>query len=536
MNRHLRRTFYFFAAGFIVLIGVLAYWQVYARESLANNPENGLQTRRALEAPRGTIYAGDGETVLARSEEQPGEDGRSSTYSRVYPEGPLYAGIVGYWSTRYGAAGVEIAENANLSGTADPATLDEFINQISGGPQAGNNVTLTIDDELQRAAYDAIATSNTGRGSIAAMDPKTGEILALVSYPSYDPNNIDERFDELAQDPEEPLLNRATQGLYPPGSVFKVVTAAAALQSGVEPTDTFTDEGTYEYRGYTVINFGDAVYGTVTFARALQASINTIFAQVAVEIVGTDRLYRTAQAFGYEDSFEDFVLPVSPSQLGQGDLAQLSFGQDTNVSNVFEMVQVAAAVANDGTAMEPHLVREVRSPDGVIISRTQPQVREEVLDPETAATLQDMMVGVTEGVSAGAAQRPGIEVAGKTGTAENFSGDPHSWFIVSAPAGDPEIAVAAMIENGGVGEVEGLQAAMQVVDAYLDLEDAPEGQSPSQQDVPVNPEGITQTLPEDIQQGLPEGLSGEIPEGLPEEVQQGMDQIFGTQQNGDGSQ
>lgn len=513
MNRHLRRTFYLFACGFVALVGVLAYWQVYAKESLANNPENGLQTRRAIEAPRGFIFARDGDTVLARSEEQPPEDGGNSTYNRVYPEGPLYAGIVGYWSTRYGATGIEIAENSNLSGTADPSTLDELINQVSGGPQPGNNVTLTVDDQLQRAAYDAIANSNTGRGSIVAMDPKTGEILALASYPSYDPNNIDEVYPELAEDPEQPLFNRATQGLYPPGSVFKVVTAAAALQSGVSPADMFTDTGTYEQPGYTVVNYDDGVYGTVNFATALALSVNTIFARVAVEEIGFDRLEQTAEAFGFGDVYEDFALPINASQLGEGNLAQIAFGQDTNVSNVFEMAQVAAAIANDGVAMEPRLVSEIRSPDGVIIDRTRPAQRQRALEEETAATLQDMMVGVIDEGTATAAQRPGVEIAGKTGTAENSSGQPHSWFIASAPANDPEIAVAALIENGGDGEFEGLPAAMSVIDEYLGLNSGQQDNQP-------------QNVPQDAPQGLPQSVPESLPEGLPPEVQQGVEQFF----------
>lgn len=524
MNRQLRRTFYLFALGFIALVVVLAYWQVYARESLANNPENGLQTRRALEAPRGAIFASNGDTILARSDEQPAENGGNSTYNRVYPEGPLYAGIVGYWSTRYGATGIEIAENANLSGTADPSTLDELINQVSGGPQAGNNITLTIDDELQRAAYNAIAGSGTERGSIVAMDPKTGEILALASYPSYDPNNIDDNFDDLINDPEEPLLNRATQGLYAPGSVFKVVTAAAALKDGVSTSDTFTDTGVYERPGYTVVNYDDGVYGTVDFATALALSINTIFAEVAVEIIRSDLLYQTAEDFGYGDDYEEFVLPVSASNLGEGDLAQIAFGQDTNVSNVFEMAQVTAAIANGGTAMEPRLVKEVRSSDGVIIDRTRPQTRLEALDEQTANTLQDMMVGVVDEGSATGAQRSEIEIAGKTGTAENPTGAPHSWFIASAPADDPQIAVAAMIENGGDGETSGLPAAMAVIDAYLDLNGGQAPQDQLEQDIPEDPQGLPQRLPENLPQ--------QLPENMPPEVQQSLEEFFNPQGSG----
>lgn len=451
----------------MALVGMLVYWQVYARDSLANNLNNSLQTRRAIESPRGLILARDGETVLARSVRRETGDGSNSVYDRVYPQGPLYSGIVGYWSAKYGASGIEIARNSDLSANADPATLDELMNQVSGGPQPGNHVALTIDHELQKLAYERIAASNTGRGSVVAVNPNTGEVLAMVSHPSYDPNNIDERFEELRQDPNEPLLNRATQGLYPPGSVFKVVSAAAALRSGVEPTDVFHDDGSYETPGYTVPNYGDAAYGRVTYAEALAFSINTVLAEVTVEEVGAEMLRDTAEDFGFGDSYEEFPLQVSASTLGGGDLVQIAFGQDTSLSNVFEMSLVAATVANHGTMMQPRIVREVRSPDGILLDRPAPRERGRVLDSETARMLGEMMIGVVEDGSATEARIPGVEVAGKSGTAENPRGAPHSWFVAYAPADNPEIAVAVLVENGGDGEDAALPIARELLLSHL---------------------------------------------------------------------
>ena len=473
MNAHLRRTFYLFVAGFVSLVGMLAYWQVYAQESLANNPENGLQTQRSIEAPRGLILAGDGETELARSVERQSEG--STVYARFYPGGAPFSNVVGYWSTKYGATGIEIAENSYLSAAAaEPATLDDLINQISGGPQPGNNVVLTLDPELQRLAYEALASSVTGRGSVVALNPKNGEILALVSYPSFDPNNIDETFPELAQDPTSPLINRATQSLYPPGSTFKVITAAAALLSGVQPTDHFFDDGSYELPGYTVRNFQLKDYGRVTFTEALVYSINVVFAKIAVERIGPEALAQRAEAFGFGDPYEDFPLPVSasnlsntpPSQWTSGTTAQSAFGQGQVSSNAFEMALVAAAIANDGKLMEPRLVREVRSPDGIILDRPIPSVRGEALPEETAHTLNEMMQKVvTEGLPQ--AGVPGVEVAGKTGTAEAPPGQPHSWWITFAPADDPEIAMCVMVENGGRADEGALPIADRLMEAYL---------------------------------------------------------------------
>ncbi|MDQ3568758.1 MAG: penicillin-binding protein 2 [Actinomycetota bacterium] len=479
MNVHVLRSFYLFTAGFVALVGVLIYWQVYARESLANNPNNGLQTRRSIEAPRGLVFAGDGETVLARSEGRETEEG--TVYDRIYPEGEAFSNVVGYWSIRYGASGIEIAQNSNLSGvSSEPATLDELINQFRGGRQPGSNVTLTLDPELQRIAYDSLAQTVTGRGSAMAIDPKTGEVLALVTYPSYEPNDIDDNFPELIEDPAAPLLNRATQSLYPPGSTFKIITSSAALKAGVEPSDEFFDPGFLDFPGFRVTNYQGKDYGELTFAEALAFSVNVIFAKIAIFEVGPQLLYDTATDFGYGDPYDDFPLPVTGSDLGypveqwvDGNTAQISFGQDRVSSNVFEMGLVAAAVANDGVMMEPRLVREVRSPDGIIIDRPAPSIRRRSIDAETASTLNQMMQGVITTGQLTAAEVPGVAVAGKTGTAEDPPREPHSWFVSFAPADDPEIAVAVMVENGGEISASGdadtpaIPIAQDLMETYL---------------------------------------------------------------------
>jgi peptidoglycan glycosyltransferase len=490
LNAQLRRTFYLFVIGFVALVGVLAYWQVYARESLATDPANRLQSRRVQEVPRGLILAGDGQTELARSEQD-----NNGTYERIYPEGPLYSGVTGYWSTKYGASGLEISQNNNLSGAGEPETLDELMNQFSGLDEAGNDVELTLDPELQRLAYDGLASSSTGRGAAVALDPKNGEILSLVSYPSFDPNNIDDNFEELAEDPSFPLVNRATQGLYPPGSTFKVITAAAAIEAGVKPSDRYRDNGTYETPGYTVYNYRGRDYGQQTFEQALANSVNTIFARIGNEDVGSEALAQKAEAFGFYDPYEDFALPVAPSffnpppeQWDQGNVAQSSFGQQTVSSTVFEMANVAGAIANGGTMMEPRLVREVRSPDGVIIDKPTSRVHGRPMDGETAGTLTDMMEAAVTQVESGAAI-PGVKVAGKTGTAEAPGEELHSWFISFAPADDPEIAVAVMVENGQEGYKQALPIARRLMEAHLKSQGELPNEAPSPP--PAQPQGET---------------------------------------------
>jgi len=475
MNTHLRRTFYLFVAGFVGLVVMLAYWQVYSREALANNPENGFQTQRSVSSPRGLILAGDGETVLARSVKRPTP--RGPVYDRVYPLGEPYSNVVGYWSTRYGATGIEISNNTDLSSIAgEPETLDDLINRATGGPQPGNNVVLTIDPGLQELAHQELSASSTGRGSVVALNPKTGEILAMATSPSFDPNNVDENYPDLASAEGAPLINRATQSLYPPGSVFKVITAAAALGAGVSPQQTFFDSGAYELPGYTVNNFEGKDYGEVTFTRALAYSINVVFAKIAVDIVGAQPLTEMALDFGFGDPYDDFPLLVSgssvnslpPEQWTTGTLAQTAFGQGEVQSNAFQMALVAGAIANDGELMEPRIVREVRSPDGIILDKPTPSVRRQALPASTATTLNEMMQEVIIQGGFTEAEIEGMKVAGKTGTAESGNGAAHSWWITFAPADDPEIAMCVMIENGGRADRGALPIAARLMKAYLE--------------------------------------------------------------------
>jgi penicillin-binding protein A len=259
-----------------------------------------------------------------------------------------------------------------------------------------------------------------------------------------------------------------------------VITSAAALKTGVQPTDEFFDPGELETPGYTVTNYQGKDYGRVTFAEALAYSINVIFAKIAINEVGAQLLYDTATDFGFGDPYDDFPLPVAGSDLGypveqwvEGNTAQISFGQDRVSSNVFEMGLVAATVANGGDMMDPRIVKEVRSPDGIILDRPSPTVRNDVLDAATAGTLNNMMQNVITTGQLTEAEIPGVKVAGKTGTAEDPPREPHSWFVSFAPADDPEIAVAVMVENGGAIDAEGNAAtpaipiAQDLMETYL---------------------------------------------------------------------
>jgi penicillin-binding protein A len=465
MSREIRRVALMLMAGFLALTGGLAFWQVIRAERLSQRTGNPRVAELSARNERGTIYAADG-TVLARNE--PGADGRNQ---RVYTM-PSLAHTLGYVSIRYGVSGLEEALNGYLSGDrgSDPGQL--IWADISRSPLRGNDVTLTINPKIQEAAAQALGNRP---GAVVAIDPKTGAVLAMVSSPGYQPGEIDEQGAELIKDASNPLLNRATQGQYPPGSTFKTVTAAAALETGQRQTDA-------QFRcpsGYVVEGFVIACKGVppgvreYDFGHAYAWSVNANFAEVAVQ-VGSPELVRIARRFGFEEEIP-FDIPLTRSHLlRKGEsfnnvlLANTGFGQGQLAVTPMQMALVAATVANNGVLMEPYLVQEVRDPEGEVLLRREPKAIRQVIRPETAAALRGFMVtAVREGFS-GAAAVPGVEVGGKTGTAETGSGEStHAWFTSIAPANDASIAVAVIVENAGQGSTFAAPIAQSVMKAAL---------------------------------------------------------------------
>jgi peptidoglycan glycosyltransferase len=318
-----------------------------------------------------------------------------------------------------------------------------------------------LDPDAQRAAYDGL---DGQAGAVAAIDPRTGAILALVSVPSYDPNlltshdpsRVTENYDQLRVDPESPLLNRSTQQLYPPGSLFKVVVAAAALESGkYEPSTQIPAPAQLDLPDTSAVisNYDDAACrgGQVSLAEALAISCNTAFARIGMSL-GDDALRKQAVAFGFNEAI-DIPLPVVPSiypeDLDVPQTAQSAIGQFDVRATVLQMAMVGAGVANDGSVMLPFLVAEEQAPDLSSLSVTEPEQLSRAVSPEVASELTDMMVGVVTGGTGENAAIPGVTVAGKTGTAQDGNRIPHVWFMAFAPAEDPQVAVAVIVENGG---------------------------------------------------------------------------------------
>jgi len=464
MDKPLRRLFLFFALLFMALLVQLTYVQVWAAPKLKVNPANTRAIEEEMKVERGAIVSADGVELAVNR-----KDGQY--FLREYPQGSLTSPWLGYNSLRYGRAGVERVYNEELSGQTGVLGITSYWDQIAGNAHRGADLKLTINMAVQRAAAEALGDR---RGAVVALDPRTGAVLAMVSFPRYDPNEIDAVWKDLNSDPDTPLLNRATLGLYPPGSVFKTIVAAAALQTGTVAAETpFDDTGTVTAGGFVVRNYGGNVYGEHDFSEAFARSINTTFAKVGVQM-GADTLAGYAADFGFGKA-----LPWSlggarsffpdPGDMDKAHVAQASFGQGQVLATPLQMALAAAAVANDGKIMEPYLVGQVLDYHQNMLRETKPKVWLEPLSSETAATLRALMIRVVKSGTGTAAALGGVQVAGKTGTAEVADGEPHAWFTGFAPADDPQVVVAVLVENAGTGGSVAAPVARQVMAAALGL-------------------------------------------------------------------
>ncbi len=456
----------------VALVANLTYLQVFAADALAADPANTRALAAELRQERGAIIAADG-TVLAESV----PDG--DVFTRTYPADSLAAHVVGYYSPRYGRAGIEAAMNEALAGKRAFATVRDMIESAAGLPVAGNDVRLTIDSEVQRAAEQALGAR---RGACVAIDPRTGAVLAMASSPTYDPSTVDDQWDTLSgADGPAPLVNRAIQSLYPPGSTWKVVTLTGALGAGVAtPETTYPGPASLVIGGAPVTNYGGSSYGTVDLRKATASSINTVFAQLAVDL-GANDLVAQAERFGVNDE-PPLELPAvaslmpDPDEMTTWETAWAGVGQPVGEHEsppgpqvtALQMALVSAGIANDGIVMRPYVVDTITDRTGRVVSETAPRAWTTATDEATAETVTEMMVRVVQAGSGTRAQIPGVAVAGKTGTAEaGKSVETHAWFIAFAPAENPTVAVAIVLENAGVGGREAAPAARTVLEAAL---------------------------------------------------------------------
>ncbi len=446
-------------AGLLVFFGALSYWQVF-RTDLAVDPKNP-RVLSAFEDPhRGRILDREGNELAVSL-----PDGR-----RRYTDASV-AHALGYLSPRYGSQGAELAFNDLLSGKTGASWRAALNAEFRRTAVNGLDVRLTIDQKIQAAAATALGAR---KGAVIALDPRNGEVLAMVSVPTYDPGALETKGEDLLKDPSSPLLNRVTQGKYPPGSTFKTVTATSALENRVvTPDTTVTCPGEIVIDGFPIscTNVPQGT-GTYPFRDAFAFSVNAIFARVGVEL-GWDRLKATAQDYGFGSALP-FTLDTAPTQIhapGAKEskvlLATTAFGQGELLATPLQMAVVASTIANGGVLMSPHLGYEALDGNAVV-ERLEPPSGKRIVPAEIAAEIRDMMVAVVANGQANGAGIAGVNVAGKTGTAETGApGVSHAWFIAFAPAEKPVIAVAVVVENGGRGGEVASPIAGQVLRAAL---------------------------------------------------------------------
>lgn len=472
LAHRLTRTVLLFTALFAVLIGNITYIQVFKATELQDMPSNNHTITKARYIKRGSIITADGLT-LAESIQQ--EDG---TYVRSYPNGNLAAHAVGYYSQQYGSSGVEASQDKTLTGSKDYSSWQNALNSLAGITEPGNSVQLTIDSRIQVAAEQALA----GRtGAIVVLDPRTGAVLAWASSPTYDNTNIQATIEaaNASGGSDTSMFDRATQALYAPGSTFKTVTLAAALENGTASLDsTFDSPGRMEIGGADVVSVNERAHGTITLDRAFAVSSNTVFGQVA-EQLGAERMVAVAQAFGYgQDLGTDFTTAASimpdPADMSVWELAWAGAGQPVGQGHtpgpqttVMQNAVVAAAIANNGIAMNPHVVGQILAPDGTVFKTTRERSLGQAVSSGTAAQVKEAMLDVVQSGSGVAANIAGVKVAGKTGTAETNSTTPNSTFIGFAPYDTPTLAISLVLEQTSENETTAAAVAGQVLRAAL---------------------------------------------------------------------
>lgn len=457
MNTQIRRVGVVLVVLFAALFLQLNYLQVVRADHLANHPRNVRTLLHDYALPRGEILTAD-EEIVAHSIPSDDELG----YQRIYPLGSLFGHVSGAFSFTFGASGIEGAFNDDLAGKSQARDLRNLGDVLAGKEHTGT-VVLGIDASAQRVARDAIRQAGE-RGSVVVLDPVTGKVLVMYSEPSFDPtplaghdqSDVTDAFETLNNDPTKPMLARAFRERYAPGSTFKIVTAATAIDTGTSTPDSVFPELTeldLPQTDKALGNFGGKRCGG-TLAVAFRVSCNTVFAQLGLDL--GERLASGTSAFGIGETVP-FDLRVARSagpesgsfKTDQPSFANAAIGQGDVAVTPLQLALVTAAIANDGAIMRPYLVAEVRDVDGTPIQVTRPRVWKQAVTQETAAVLKGLMVEVVERGTGTAAKIPGVTVAGKTGTAQAPGGSPHAWFVGFAPADNPRFVIAVLVERGG---------------------------------------------------------------------------------------
>ena len=488
MNHRIARLTYVALGLVTVLVVMTTYWQTWASGELAAKQDNAIRRVAEFAIDRGLIFAFEPRKRLARNVHRE-VDGKT-LYFRRYPYGPLAAHVVGYSTAARSRTGLERSLNDHL--TASNANLetavDKALDELRGRPVEGNNVVTTLDLGAQEVALDELGTRC---GAVVALDPRTGRLLVMASSPSFDPNLVENRYGQISQitadcEPAAPLLNRASAGLYVPGSTFKVITASAALESGkFTPDSTFYDPGYCKVYGKRVNNFDTtSPFGTVSLREALVNSVNSVFCNIGKEL-GAKRILDTAKRFGFYErppleTPDDERMPSGlyekgglyyPKENPNVDAGRMAFGQERMLVTALQNAMVAGTIGVGGRLMEPHVVEKIVAPGGRIVEKQRPRLIRRAVSAETAEAVSEMMRLAVERGTGTAAQIPGYSIGGKTGTGETgIPGSNTTWFIAFAGKSEeepPELAIAVVLQNqsstGGATAAPIARAVMQAI-------------------------------------------------------------------------
>lgn len=466
LTGNIKRVMIIFLVVFFVLINYLIYFSMFKGPEIVTRPDNRRMWDIRNKVVRGTIYDRGGK-VLSISEKKEG----SNEYKRVYKGGAATAQVLGYYDVQYGITGLENLYDSYLSSNISASIFAWIGNGFKEVNKKGDDVYTSLDYSLQKAASDALGTS---KGSVVVLKVDTGEILAMVSKPSYDPNNLSKIWDSINSDESRPLLNRSVSGLYPPGSTFKAVTGVSALENIEGVVDeVFNDTGKMDLGGgYTLSNDHGKVMGKINMEQAMIRSSNLFFGDLGMRL--GDKLLRTAEKFGFNKSIPSDGIIIDKSRFPgykaneKGNLAQSGFGQAEVLATPIQMALVAQTIANDGVMMKPTLINKVTDYSGNDVKKLEPSETGQVTSIGYASEIKRYMRDVVSKGTGTRAQVSGVQVCGKTGTAQHIeSKTPHSWFIGFAPYKNPEIAIAVIVEEGGYGGSAAAKISARVIGKYF---------------------------------------------------------------------
>lgn len=471
ISSNIKKVMVVFLICFLGLFMYITYFEICVAPKIVSSQYNRRIWAKKNEVLRGSIYDRNNKEIIKSSRID------EKTQKRQYLGGEAFAHALGYINSQYGITGIERRYDEQLSNTDINEDIKNIfkIEKDEDKEKYGNNLKTSLDFNLQQKAYELLGDK---KGAIVALNPKTGEILSLVSKPSYNPNNLKEIWADINKNENRPLLNRATSGLYPPGSIFKVVTAASALQNvdGLM-SKIFIDNGALVFnKRQSLKNYGGAALGSINFRTAFIRSSNVVFGQLGLDL-GNSKLKKTSEDFYFNKEIPSSDIAIENSRFPtlksneKGNIAQSAIGQASLLATPMQMALVSSTIANEGVMMKPYIVKEIVNNKGVVINKKEPQAIGEIVSKDVANTIKDFMDSVVSEGTGGNAAVEGIRVCGKTGTAdhkEEGSGYlPHSWFMGFAPYEDPQIAIAIIVEEGGQGGGIASQIASEIIRTSL---------------------------------------------------------------------